>query len=147
MRSHPLAAAIAVAALASALLAACSSETKPEPTSASSTPAPPTTTTTLETHMAAPGQIGVSPGGVTTAVGAAAQSTEDEYFQACNAAKTWMSQQGGDLKVQFEPYLADLQKTDSAGVGTFDTPWSKLTPDRQAAVIVAAEAASNALCG
>jgi hypothetical protein len=80
-------------------------------------------------------------------VGAAAQSTEDEYFQACRAAKTWMAQQGSDLKAQFEPYLADLQKTDSAGVGTFNTPWSKLSPDRQAAVIVAAEAASDELCG
>jgi hypothetical protein len=147
MRSHPLLAAVAVAAVASALLAACSSETKTEPTASSSTPAPATTTTTLETHTAAPGQVGVSPGGVTTAVGAAAQSTEDEYFQACRAAKTWMAQQGGDLKAQFEPYLADLQKTDSAGVGTFNTPWSKLPPDRQAAVIVAAEAASDELCG
>ncbi len=146
MRSHPLLAAVAAAAVASALLAACSSETKTEPRSSSAAP-PATTTTSLETHTAAPGQIGVSPGGVTTAVGAPAQSTEDEYFQACNAAKTWMSQQGGDLKAQFEPYLADLQKTDSAGVGTFNMPWSKLPPDRQAAVIVAAEAASDALCG
>src|ERR1700710_2688421 len=102
MPSPPLLAAVAAAAVASALLAACSSETN-EPTSSSSTAAPsPTTTTSLETHTAAPGQIGVSPAGVTTAVGAAAQSTEDEYFQACHAAKTWMAQQGGDAKSQFE---------------------------------------------
>jgi hypothetical protein len=147
MRSHPFVASIAATAVAAALLAACSSETKTEPTPSSPASAPATTTTTLETHTAAPGDVGVSPGGVTTAVGAAAQSTEDEYFQACHAAKTWMSQQGGDLKAQFEPYLADLQKTDSAGPGTFNTAWSKLPPDRQAAVIVAADAASDELCG
>jgi maltose-binding protein MalE len=147
MRSHPFVAAVAATAVASALLSGCSSETKTEPTSPSSTAAPATTTTTLETHTAAPGQVGVSPGGVTTAVGEDAQSTEDEYFQACHAAKVWMAAQGGDLKTQFEPYLADLQKTDSAGPGTFDKPWSQLAPDRQSAVIVAADAASDDLCG
>ena len=110
-------------------------------------PTPATTSTTLETHTAAPGATGVSPGGVTTAVGEPAASTEDEYFQACHAAKTWMTEKGGDPKSQFEPYLAELQKTDSAGVGTFNTPWSQLPPNRQAAVIVAADAASDDLCG
>jgi Putative lipoprotein LpqV len=147
MRSHPLVAAIAAAAAASALLAACSSQTNQGPTSTPSAPPTATTTTTLETHTAAPGEVGVSPGGVTTAVGADAQSTEDEYFQACHAAKMWMAERGGDPKTQFEPYLADLQKTDSAGLGTFNMPWSKLAANRQAAVIVAAEAASNEQCG
>jgi hypothetical protein len=58
-----------------------------------------------------------------------------------------MAAKGGNAKEQFEPYLADLQKSDQPGPGTFDTPWSKLTPGRQAAVIVAADAASNGLCG
>jgi hypothetical protein len=58
-----------------------------------------------------------------------------------------MLEKGGDLKTQFEPYLAELQKSDSAGVGTFNKPWSQLPPNRQAAVIVAAEAASDDLCG
>jgi hypothetical protein len=147
MRSHPLAAAAAAAAIASALLAGCSSGTKPEPTSPSTVAPATTTTTTLQTHTAAPGQVGVSPGGVTTAVGEDAQSTEDEYFQACHAAKMWMAGQGGDLRAQFEPYLAELQKSDSAGVGTFNMPWSKLAANRQAAVIVAAEAAADDLCG
>ena len=87
------------------------------------------------------------PGGVTTAVGAPAESTEDEYFQACHAAKTWMAEQGGDLKTQFEPYLADLQKSDSAGPAPSTRRGRSSPPDRQAAVIVAAEAASNDLCG
>jgi hypothetical protein len=147
MRRHPLVALVAALVAASALLAACSSESNPGPTSTSSAPPAATTTTTMETHTAAPGAVGVSPGGVTTAVGEDAQSTEDEYFQACHAAKMWMAEQGGDPKTQFEPYLADLQKTDSAGAGTFNTPWSKLAPNRQAAVIVAAEAASNEQCG
>ncbi len=147
MRSHPLLAATAVTAFASVLLAGCSSGSKTEQTSASPATTPTTTSTPLATHTAAPGQMGVSPGGVTTAVGADAASTEDEYFEACHAAKVWMEQRGGDPKSQFEPYLAELQKTDSAGVGTFNMPWSKLAPNRQAAVIVAADAASDGLCG
>jgi hypothetical protein len=89
----------------------------------------------------------VSPGGVTTAVGAPAESTEEEYSQACIAAKTWMQQQGGDPKAQLEPYLGMLQSTDSAGPGTYGTPWSKLPQGRQAAVIVAAQAAADQMCG
>jgi hypothetical protein len=88
-----------------------------------------------------------SPGGVTTAVGAAAESTEEEDFQACNAARLWMTERGGDLKAQLEPYLAEVQRSDSAGPGTFGTPWSQLAPARQSAVIVAAEAAADELCG
>jgi hypothetical protein len=88
----------------------------------------------------------VSPGGVTTAVGAPAESTEEEYFQACHTAQLWIDQQGGDRRGQLEPYLASLQSSDSAGPGTFGTPWSKLTPARQAAVIVAAQAGVDQLC-
>ncbi|MEU0497722.1 lipoprotein LpqV [Mycobacterium sp. NPDC006124] len=146
MRSYPILAAAAFAVL----LAGCSSgadggDATPS-TTASGTPTA-TTTTSLQTHTAEPGATGVSPNGVTTAVGAPAQSTEDEYFQACHAAKTWMQQRGGDQKGQFEPYLESLQKSDSAGPGTFDTPWSRLPAARQAAVIVAADAAADDLCG
>lgn len=147
MRSHHLVAAAAATAVLTALLSGCSSGTKPEQTSSSSAAPATTTTTTLAPHTAAPGAIGVSPGGVTTAVGDDAQSTEDEYFQACHAAKVWMDAQGGDPKALFEPYLAELQKSDSAGPGTFNAPWSKLPGNRQSAVIVAAQAASNAACG
>ncbi|MBB2993236.1 hypothetical protein FHR72_004743 [Mycolicibacterium iranicum] len=119
--------------------------------------APPATSTsdaptTSSTPAAAPspvppGEVGVSPGGVTTAVGAPAESTEDDYFQACRAAKTWMDQQGGDPKSQIEPYLKTVQSAQSVGPGTFDKRWSDLSPGQQSAVIVAVEAAADALCG
>ena len=80
---------------------------------------------------------------MTTAVGAPAESTEDEYFQACQAAKAWMDAAGRRPKTQIEPYLATLQSSDAPGPGTFDTPWSQLSPARQAAVIVAVQAAAD----
>ena len=89
----------------------------------------------------------MSPGGVTTAVGAPAESTEDDYFQACLAARTWMGGRGGDPKALIEPYLETVQSSDSVGPGTFDLPWSQLSPGQQSAVIVAVEAAADALCG
>lgn len=95
----------------------------------------------------APGDVGVSPDGVTTAVGAPAESTEDDYFQACRAATTWMDQQGGEPSAQFEPYLEAVQSTGSAGPGTFGRPWSELSPGQQSAVIVAVQAAVDGLCG
>ena len=80
-------------------------------------------------------------------MGAPAESTETGYFQACLAAKTWIDQQGGDRKGQVEPYLAMVQKTDAAGPGTYGKPWSQLTPGQQSGVIVAVQAAADALCG
>ena len=127
--------------------AGCSSGTE---TGATSTPAVTPTTTTeagSEIHTPAPGAVEVSPGGVTTGVGAPAESTEDEYFQACLAARTWIEQQGGDPKAQIEPYLKTLQSTDEPGPSTFGTPWSQLSPRRQAAVIVAVQAGADHLCG
>ncbi|WP_193047767.1 lipoprotein LpqV [Mycolicibacterium baixiangningiae] len=118
-----------------------------QPSSTQTSPQATASTTTTAARTAAPGEVGTSPGGVTTAVGAPAESTEEEYFQACDAAKTWMNERGGDLKAQVEPYLAEIQKSDAAGPGTFGTPWSQLQPARQAAVIVAVEAAADGLCG
>lgn len=149
MRSYPF---IAVAAAAT-LLAGCSSGSdRAGSTATSSGPSStavttPTTSPTFENRTAAPGALEVSPDGVTTAVGTPAQSTEDEYFQACHAAKVWMQERGGDQKAQFEPYLESVQKSDAAGPGTFGTPWPQLSPARQSAVIVAAEAAADDLCG
>jgi putative lipoprotein LpqV len=137
--------ALCVAAAAAVAMAGCSSGTEggqttsPGPTSA--------TPTTSETPTAAPGAVAVSPDGVTTAVGAPAESTEEEYFQACRAAKEWMDQQGGDPKSQIEPYLKTVQSSDAPAPGTFGSPWSQLAPGRQAAVIVAVQAAADALCG
>ena len=84
---------------------------------------------------------------MTTVVDAPAESTEEEYFQACHAALVWMQHQPGEQKTQFEPYLAMVQHTESVGPGTFNSPWSQLTSGRQAAVIVAARAAADAMCG
>jgi hypothetical protein len=58
-----------------------------------------------------------------------------------------MTEKGGDQKAQFEPYLASVQSSDAPGPATFNMPWSQLSPNRQAAVIVAAEAAADDLCG
>lgn len=150
MRRCTISAAIAVGA-AVVVVAGCSSgsdQGRPGTTASTQASNPPATTTmTTDTHVAAPGAVGISPSGVTTAVGAPAESTEDEYFQACQAAKVWMTEGGGDPKSQFEPYLQDVQSTDSTGPGTFGLPWSALTPSRQSAVIVAAEAAADDLCG
>ena len=137
---------IGTAAAAMAIVSGCSSTTEPAPTS---TAAPATTTSgeqAVTPSPVAPGEVGVSPGGVTTAVGAPADSTEDDYFQACRAARTWMDQQGGDPKSQIEPYLKTVQGAESVGPGTFDKRWSDLTPGQQSAVIVAVEAAADALC-
>jgi hypothetical protein len=95
----------------------------------------------------APERQGVSPGGVTTSLAAPAESTEEQYFQACNAARVWMEQRGGDRKAQIEPYLAMVQSADAPSPGTFGSPWSELRPGQQAAVIVAVQAAADALCG
>ncbi|MGV0793365.1 lipoprotein LpqV [Mycolicibacterium sp. XJ1819] len=136
------AATVALAGLGT--LAACSSSPDSEQATSS---APTTSASAGQTPTAAPGAVDVSPGGVTTAVGAPAQSTEEEYFKACKAAKDWMDSQGGDPTTLIEPYLQTVQSSDSAGPGTFETPWSQLAPERQAAVIVAAQAAAEALCG
>jgi hypothetical protein len=153
MRRHSRRAvnAVALVIVGTAVGTGCSSGGDSEP----ATSAPATTTTAVssasepaETPTAAPGEVAVSPGGVTTAVGAPADSTEDEYFKACQSARDWMGQRGGDPKSQLEPYLKSVQSADAApGPGTFGTPWSALTPERQAAVIVAAQAAADALCG
>ncbi|MEW5808273.1 MAG: lipoprotein LpqV [Actinomycetota bacterium] len=134
----------AYGAAAAVMLAACSPASEPAPSS-SSTPtssAAPATSTSL-----APDAVGVSPGGVTTEVGAPAESTEDDYFQNCRAARTFMDQRGGDAKAQIEPYLQMLQSAPSVGAGEFDKRWADLSAGQQSAVIVAVQAAADALCG
>jgi hypothetical protein len=141
MRRIACAAAATTTVVVGLMVVGCASDTdsgtKPSSPSASAS----------TTQAPAPGGVSVSPGGVTTAVGTPAESTEEEYFQACHAAKVWMDQQGGDPKSQIEPYLKTLQTSDSAGPGTYGTPWSHLAPARQAGVIVAVQAAADALCG
>jgi hypothetical protein len=84
---------------------------------------------------------------VTTRVNAPAQSTEEEYFQACHAAKTWMQDRRGDPSGLVEAYLAAVQAPRAAGAGTWNVTWAGLSPARQAAVIVAARAAAADECG
>lgn len=141
MRSYPL---WAVAATAIVAIAGCSSGGEGGPTSAATAT---TTSTSSETPTPAPGATEVSPGGVTTAVGAAAESTEEEYSQACQAAKAWIDQQGGDRKSQIEPFLKSIQDPSTPpGPATYNTPWAQLSPARQAAVIVAVQAGADSLC-
>src|SRR3954471_15844163 len=134
---------VAVAATTFAIVGCSSGGDSGEPTSA-----PPTTTaTSSEAHPPAPGAVEGSPGGVTTAIGADAESTEEEYSQACQAAKAWIDQQGGDRESQVEPFLKMLQDPNTPpGPATFNTPWAQLSPARQAAVIVAVQAGADSLC-
>lgn len=104
--------------------------------------APATTSETLP-----PDAVSVSPGGVTTKVGAPAESTEDDYFQNCRAARAYMDTRGGDPKSQIEPYLKMLQSAPTVGPGEFDKSWAQLSAGQQSAVIVAVESAADALCG
>jgi len=103
---------------------------------------------TKEAAAASPSaRAGLSPSGVTTRVDVPAQSTEEEYFQACHAAKTWMHDRPGDPQALVEAYLASVQAPQATGTGTWNVPWARLSPARQAAVIVAARAAAADECG
>ncbi|MBW0015341.1 lipoprotein LpqV [Mycobacterium sp.] len=95
---------------------------------------------------APPDAVGVSPGGVTTRIDIPADSTEEEYFQACHAAKVWMEQHRTGASL-LEPYLAMVQSSPSGTPGSWNTRWSELTLARQAALITAARAAANDECG
>jgi hypothetical protein len=141
MRSYPLCAAAAAAIVA---IAGCSSEGEGGPSSGAPTT---TSVTSSETHTPAPGATEVAPGGETTGVGAPAESTEEEYSKACQAAKAWIDQQGGDRKSQIDPFLKMIQDPNTPpGPATYNTPWAQLSPARQAAVIVAVQAGADSLC-
>jgi hypothetical protein len=84
---------------------------------------------------------------VTTRVDVPAESTEEEYFQACHAAKVWMDSQGSAGEALIEPYLGMVQASASGAAGSWNSRWTDLSPPRQAAVIVAAEAAARNECG
>ena len=91
--------------------------------------------------------VGRSPAGVTTRVDVPANATEEEYYQACHAAKEWMDAQPRTGQSLFEPYLAMVQASASGTKGSWNARWADLTPARQSAVIVAARAAANDECG
>jgi len=94
-----------------------------------------------------PGAAAVSPAGVTTKINVPARSTEEEYFQACHAAKMWMQGRQGDRQALIEAYLAAVQSPGAHKAGTWNSPWAALPLARQAAVIVAANAAAKDECG
>jgi Putative lipoprotein LpqV len=127
------------AALAVVLIG-CSSSHQVTPSSSVSS--------TVAAAEAAPGpvQVGISPGGVTTSLSAPASSTEEEFYQACHWARLWMADQPGDPHAQVEPYLAMVQASPTGENGSWHTPWSQLTPERQAGLIVAVTSAADGLC-
>jgi Putative lipoprotein LpqV len=143
-RQRPLLWFAIVVAAGLSTVAGCSSGSqtaKPTPSSTrpSGIPRGPTS--------APPGAVGLSPAGVTTRVDVPADSTEDEYYQACHAAKVWMEGQPKTGASLFEPYLAMVQTSPAGTPGSWNARWADLTLARQAAVIVAAHAAANDECG
>jgi Putative lipoprotein LpqV len=134
----PLAALVTGAALA-VLLIGCSSSHQVTPSSSSSS-------TADAAQAPAPVQVGISPGGVTTSLSAPASSTEEEFYQACHWARLWMAERPGDPHTQVEPYLAMVQASPTGENGSWHTPWSQLTPERQAGLIVAVTSAADGLC-
>jgi hypothetical protein len=90
--------------------------------------------------------VGMSPDGVTTRINVPAQSTEEQYAQACMATKEWMTAKGGDPQSMVEPFLKELQSSTSTGPATFNTAWAELSTAQQAAVIIAVQAAADGGC-
>lgn len=119
--------------------------------SATDTSAPTVPTSPANTVMTAaapaPGVVAISPAGVTTKINVPSYSTEEQYFQACHAARTWMQGHPGDRAALVERYLAAVQAPGVVGAGTWNIAWAALPLARQAGVIVAAGAAANDECG
>ena len=90
--------------------------------------------------------VGVSPEGVTTRIDVPAQSTEEQYAQACMATKEWMTAKGGDPYTMVEPFLQELQTSTTSGPATFKKTWAELSDAQQAAVIIAVRAAADGGC-
>jgi hypothetical protein len=134
---------VVVAAGLSVTIAGCAHDVSGKATTA---PAP-SSAVAGSPGSAPPEAIGISPAGVTTRVDVPADSTEEEYFQACHAAKQWMEARPKTGESQLEPYLAMVQASHSGSAGTWGRRWADLTPARQAAVITAARAAANDECG
>jgi hypothetical protein len=93
-----------------------------------------------------PESVGLSPAGVTTLIDVPAQSTEEQYAQACMTAKEWIDARGGDPDTMVEMYLRDIQASTEAGRATFQKTWSDLSKAQQAAVIIAVQAAADGGC-
>ena len=88
----------------------------------------------------------MSPGGVTTRIDQPAQSTEEQYGQACLGAKNWMAGKGGDPHDLVEPLLKEVQTAKDPSLVTFKKTWAELSAPQQAAVIIAVRAAADGGC-
>lgn len=141
-RRFPIGTAVCVVASAVALAGCSSGGEHPS----SSAPQPSSSAQGADGGASGQQPIGVSPGGVTTKIDVPAQSTEEQYAQACLAAKQWMDSQGGDRTLLVEPFLKDVQNSTASGPATFNTSWAQLSTAQQAAVIVAVQAASVGGC-
>jgi len=143
MRSHRCRSLlVAVAGLAA--LTACSSGGGGHATSTT-----PTSSTSVQQSGDAgetSGAIAMSPGGVTTKIDVPAESTEEQYAQACMATKTWMEAKGGDPATLVEPFLKELQANTAPGPAAFNSTWGQLSTAQQAAVIIAVRAAAEGGC-
>lgn len=144
MRRYPL----LVTAAAAALLTGCSPSTE-EPAASTTTTSPASAESTPQAQEGEvpSGAVLVSPGGVTTGVGAPADATESGYGQACLAARAWLDGQQGEPATLVEAYLQTVQAPGAVGPGSLNMAWADLSPGQQAAVIMAANAASRAECG
>ena len=143
-RCRSLSASAVVVTTATAALMACSAGGGGHATS--QPPAPPISPGQSIEAGAPPEPIGVSPDGVTTRVDVPAESTEEQYAQACMAAKKWMESQGGDPTTLVDAMLKEVQTSIQPGPTTFDSTWAQLSTAQQAAVIVAVRAASQGGC-
>lgn len=140
-RYHSPRGSVILVTAAVALLAGCSTEGGPRTDSPAQAPS------AAQPDAATGGQpVGVSPGGVTTRIDIPAQSTEEQYAQACLAAKEWMTAKGGDPHTLVEPYLKEVQASVSSGPATFRKTWATLSQPEQAAVIIAVQAAADGGC-
>ncbi|WP_441005997.1 lipoprotein LpqV [Mycobacterium malmoense] len=132
--------ALAVAAGLLAVMGCSHTAPGGKPASSSARPAG------IPAGAAPPGTVGRSPAGVTTRVDVPANATEEEYYQACHAARVWMDAQPRTDQSLFEPYLAMVQAAPAGTAGSWNARWADLTPARQAAVITAARAAADGEC-
>jgi hypothetical protein len=140
-RHHaPLAAAVGVSAIA-AVLVGCSSGpgTRTDPPASASSAA-------QADDVISDQAIGISAAGVTTRIDVPAQSTEEQYAQACLTAKEWMDAKGGDPNALIEPYLEKVQASTETGRAAFQKTWPELSTAQQAAVIIAVQAAADGGC-
>lgn len=140
-RCRSLTAAATVVVALNAALMACSSGGGGNATSKAPAPASP-----AEEQGTPAEPIGVSANGVTTRIDVPAESTEEQYAQACMSTKSWMEAHGGDPTTLVETKLKELQASTEPSPQTFNSTWAQLSTAQQAAVIIAVRAAAEGGC-